>query len=294
MEQFFQRLHNRRESLKKSEMAQSNHWKEDEHRVRSESCSFSIKYFGHTEVVDSKGSDLCEQSFYKLKYNEPGKTLASHFHRRRPSYTSIGQHSTLQISGEAIRIISDNEDVIAEVPVSNVSFCSPNNHHEHAFAFICRGDLPWKWHCHVMEAVFDQGERLNHAFGCAFTVCLEKKMLQKRRHSDAMFVAHDAPSVTVASGTFRQIPIAERLLGPEASIVAGGTDAHIRDPAPTGDSIVTTSYAPIDRPRAPQEFKERKGSLDGLIAEAYPFKRSSYDKVDKTKSFDEVFELIAE
>ena len=67
-----------------------------------------------------------------------------------------------------------------------------------------------------------QGERLSHAVGCAFTICLERKQ-QRDREKAALTAAQNPASVqsTQRTGSFRQTSLAERLTDPQSAIVAG-------------------------------------------------------------------------
>ena len=59
-----------------------------------------------------------------------------------------------------------------------------------------------------------QGERLSHAVGCAFAVCLERK--QKRDKDCAVSMNFDNKNSTFTRlGSFRQATITERLQDPQ-------------------------------------------------------------------------------
>jgi hypothetical protein len=62
--------------------------------------------------------------------------------------------------------------------IEKVSFCAPDRNLERGFSYICRDGTTRRWMCHGFLAAKDTGERLSHAVGCAFSVCLERK--QKR------------------------------------------------------------------------------------------------------------------
>jgi len=68
-----------------------------------------------------------------------------------------------------------------------------------------------------------QGERLSHAVGCAFTICLERK--QQRDREKAALVGGQCctrpTTATQRTGSFRQTSLAERLTDPQSAIVAG-------------------------------------------------------------------------
>ena len=71
----------------------------------------------------------------------------------------------------------------------------------------------------------NQGERLSHAVGCAFTICLEKK--QQRDKEKLTLTLSYNPSVAIngdtaqRTGSFRQTSLAERLTDPQSAIIAG-------------------------------------------------------------------------
>ena len=59
-----------------------------------------------------------------------------------------------------------------------------------------------------------QGDRLSHAVGCAFAICLEKK--QKRDQECAVTMSFDnSNSSFTRIGSFRQATITERLADPQ-------------------------------------------------------------------------------
>ena len=62
-----------------------------------------------------------------------------------------------------------------------------------------------------------QGDRLSHAVGCAFAICLEKK--QKRDQECAVSMNFDKNDSTFTRiGSFRQATITERLADPQVCI----------------------------------------------------------------------------
>ena len=59
-----------------------------------------------------------------------------------------------------------------------------------------------------------QGERLSHAVGCAFAVCLERK--QKRDKECSVTMNFDTSNSTFTrTGSFRQAPLTERIHDPQ-------------------------------------------------------------------------------
>ena len=66
-----------------------------------------------------------------------------------------------------------------------------------------------------------QGERLSHAVGCAFAICLEKKQQRDKEVGVTVTYNQDATSFT-RTGSFRQATLTERIVDPQSAIVAGG------------------------------------------------------------------------
>ena len=64
-----------------------------------------------------------------------------------------------------------------------------------------------------------QGERLSHAVGCAFAICLEKK--QKREKEAVSVQFNDKGTSFARTGSFRQATLTERLADPQSVIAAG-------------------------------------------------------------------------
>ena len=67
--------------------------------------------------------------------------------------------------------------------------------------------------------LFLQGERLSHAVGCAFAICLEKK--QKREKDSVTVTFNDKGTSFTRMGSFRQATLTERLADPQSAIIAG-------------------------------------------------------------------------
>ena len=62
-----------------------------------------------------------------------------------------------------------------------------------------------------------QGDRLSHAVGCAFAICLEKK--QKRDQDCSVTMNFDNTTTSFTRiGSFRQATITERLADPQVNI----------------------------------------------------------------------------
>ena len=77
----------------------------------------------------------------------------------------------------------ETRGLIVDQTIEKVSFCAPDRSHERGFSYICRDGTTRRWMCHGFHASKDTGERLSHAVGCAFAVCLERK---QRRDKEAL------------------------------------------------------------------------------------------------------------
>lgn len=75
--------------------------------------------------------------------------------------------------------------------IEKVSFCAPDRNHDRGFSYICRDGTTRRWMCHGFIATKETGDRLSHAVGCSFGVCLERK--QKR---DAKLLEMKATTTT--------------------------------------------------------------------------------------------------
>jgi numb len=222
------------------------HWIEDEKRVRSGNCSFQVKYLGSSEVSDSRGMHLCEMAIEKLLADKEKKKPIK---------------AILYVSGDSLRVVDEsNKTLLVDQTIEKVSFCAPDRHHENGFAYICRDGTTRRWLCHCFMATKDTlknstssgtggnatsssgsgsssgGERLSHAVGCAFSVCLEKK--QKRERENVHMEVGPNHSFT-RMGSFRQASLTERLEDPQIVMPAN-------DPVPVKQ--VDNPHA-IERPR---------------------------------------------
>lgn len=167
------------------------------------------------------------------------------------------------MSGDGLRVVDDDtKGLIVDQTIEKVSFCAPDRNHERGFSYICRDGTTRRWMCHGFLASKDSGERLSHAVGCAFAVCLERK--QRRDKECAVTMTFDVKNSTFTrTGSFRQQTMTERLVDPPSAAVA---------PQPQ-----KSSYNPfaIERPHATPSMLERQGSFRGFtqIGAQSPFKR---------------------
>lgn len=128
--------------------------------------------------------------------------------------------------------------------------------------------------CHGFLASKDSGERLSHAVGCAFAVCLERK--QRRDKECGVTMTFDMKNSTFTrQGSFRTQTITERMLNNERGIdVVPGIGGEV----PKATILPTPKpYNPfaIERPHATPSMLERQGSFRGFnqFSGSSPFKR---------------------
>uniref|UniRef100_A0A0R3RVP1 PID domain-containing protein n=1 Tax=Elaeophora elaphi TaxID=1147741 RepID=A0A0R3RVP1_9BILA len=208
-------------------------WQPDEIAVRNGTCNFNVKYLGGIEVFESRGMQICEGALKLLRGQ-----------RRRPI------KAVLYVSGDGLRVVDQESSrgLIVDQTIEKVSFCAPDRSHDKGFAYICRDGTSRRWMCHGFHAMKESGERLSHAVGCAFAICLERK---KKRDAEAAAVVQAAaglpplgcekPSATGftldeiaqqvtpvlmsplernnCNGSFRRLSITERLRDPQTAIV---------------------------------------------------------------------------
>lgn len=178
--------------------------------------------------------------------------------RRRPIKAS------LHISGDGLRVVDeDTKGLIVDQTIEKVSFCAPDRNHDRGFSYICRDGTTRRWMCHGFFALKDSGERLSHAVGCAFAVCLERK--QRRDKECGVTMTFDVRNSTFTrAGSFRQPTITDNI----SSISEVNT------------AIVSPQLKPdnpfaIERPHAAPHLLERQESFRGFhqIGLVSPFKR---------------------
>ncbi len=109
--------------------------------------------------------------------------------------------------------------MIVDQTIEKVSFCAPDRSHERGFSYICRDGTTRRWMCHGFHAAKDSGERLSHAVGCAFAVCLERK--QKRDKESVTMNFDPKTSSFTRTGSFRQSSLTERMQDPQVAKPAG-------------------------------------------------------------------------
>ncbi|CAL1527621.1 unnamed protein product [Lymnaea stagnalis] len=252
MQSLRRRLSFRKKKDHVPECSKPHQWQEDEKKVRDGTCSFQVRYLGYIEVFDSRGMHICEEAVKALKSQCKGKY----------------QRAVLYVSGDALRVVDEiSKSMIVDQTIEKVSFCAPDRNHEKGFAYICRDGTTRRWMCHGFLAVKESvsGERLSHAVGCAFAICLEKK--QKRDKETGVTVTYNQSRTSFErTGSFRQTTLTERIVDPQSAILA--------DPVPL--RATSNPYA-VQRPHATPNLLERQGSFRGfekLQEVSSPFKRT--------------------
>merc|ERR1711997_992012 len=122
---------------------------------------------------------------------------------------------TMYVSGDSLRLVDDDTKAqIIDQTIEKVSFCAPDHNYDRGFSYICRDGTTRRWMCHGFMAIKETGDRLSHAVGCAFAICLEKK--QKRDRECPVTMNFDSSSSSFTRlGSFRQATITERLQDPQ-------------------------------------------------------------------------------
>ncbi|XP_017055864.1 protein numb isoform X2 [Drosophila ficusphila] len=260
----------RRRKDRVPESSKPHQWQADEEAVRSATCSFSVKYLGCVEVFESRGMQVCEEALKVLRQS-----------RRRPV------RGLLHVSGDGLRVVDDEtKGLIVDQTIEKVSFCAPDRNHERGFSYICRDGTTRRWMCHGFLACKDSGERLSHAVGCAFAVCLERK--QRRDKECGVTMTFDTKNSTFTrTGSFRQQTLTERLamstVGTNERSVDGPGSAGI--PGPPAATVKPYNPFAIERPHATPNMLERQGSFRlSTIGSQSPFKRQMSLRVNDLPS----------
>lgn len=164
----------------------------------------------------------------------------------------------------------ETKGLIVDQTIEKVSFCAPDRNHERGFSYICRDGTTRRWMCHGFLANKDSGERLSHAVGCAFAVCLERK--QRRDKECGVTMTFDMKNSTFTrSGSFRTQSITERLANNERGVDTGfAPPSALVPPQPKPHNPFA-----IDRPHATPSMLERQGSFRAFnaLSTQSPFKR---------------------
>ncbi|KAL1435083.1 hypothetical protein MTO96_001627 [Rhipicephalus appendiculatus] len=231
------------------ECSKPHQWQADEAAVRAGTCTFPVKYLGCVEVFESRGMQVCEEALKVLRNS-----------RRRMV------RGTLHVTGDGLRVVDETgtRGLLVDQTIEKVSFCAPDRNHDRGFSYICRDGTTRRWMCHGFLALKDSGERLSHAVGCAFAVCLERK--QKRDKESVLMSIDPKTSSFTRTGSFRQGSLTDPVLP---------HDPQEGKPSETPPvKAVVNPYA-IERPHATVTLLQRQGSFRGLgsLSQASPFKR---------------------
>ncbi|XP_054154097.1 protein numb-like [Oppia nitens] len=242
------------------ESSKPHQWQSDEAGVKLGTCVFPVKYLGCVEVFESRGMQVCEEALKVLRSS-----------RRRPT------KGTLFVTGDGLRVVDDEtKGLIVDQTIEKVSFCAPDRGHERGFSYICRDGTTRRWMCHGFNANKDSGERLSHAVGCAFAVCLERK--QKRDKETVSMNFDPKTSTFTRNGSFRQSTLTERMQDPQV--------AKAIEPPPVKQPV-HNPFA-VERPHAAPNLLQRQGSLrGGPLDTASPFKRQLSLRVNDLPSNQE-------
>lgn len=255
------RLRSFRESFrrKKDKISQPNwvnQWHSDEIAVRQGSCTFPIKYLGCVEVFESRGMPICEEALKVLR-----------------STKRKAIRGTLFVSGDGLRVVDgETRGLIVDQTIEKVSFCAPDRNNDRGFAYICRDGTTRRWMCHGFHAIGNTGERLSHAVGCAFAICLERK---QKRDREAAELAAAAAALNNSS------PSSNRNVGGQNQIVRSRQAFKLNEPPPM--KPVVNPYA-IDRPHATPLMLQRQTSFRPLSNLKSPFKRQLSMRITGSQS----------
>lgn len=239
-------------------------WATDEICVRQGNCPFPIKYLGCVEVFESRGMPICEEA---LKVLRGTKRKAI--------------RGTLFVSGDGLRVVDgETRGLIVDQTIEKVSFCSPDRNNDRGFAYICRDGTTRRWMCHGFHATrCYTGERLSHAVGCAFAICLERKQKRDREAAVAASAAAAAAAATVSSpNTTTDQSSIHRTIISQNHMSNGNQRTPYSPPTtfiePPPVRPVSNPYA-IDRPHATPLMLQRQTSFRPLskLRSQTPFKR---------------------
>ena len=231
---------------KKKKKKGSGKFDHDEERVRSNHCEYKVNYLGSLEVQESRGMEVCEAAI---------KTLLSA--KEKPI------KGKLHVTGDGLRVVDKKGGMLVDQVIEKVSFCAPDRNHHHGFAYISRDGTSRRWLCHGFMARRDSGERLSHAVGVAFAVCLENKQTREREGVTASY--NEEEGTFTRFGSFRQGTITERLQNPQEF----------------KESVEKSEVGAVDNPFAIARPRpgDARASMRGLgdIRGASPFKRGAAD-----------------
>jgi len=170
----------------------------------------------------------------------------------------------LHVSGDGLRVVDNKKKgMLVDQVIEKVSFCAPDRNYTRGFAYISRDGTSRRWVCHGFMARKDTGERLSHAVGVAFAVCLEKK--QSRECEGVTGSYNEEEGTFTRFGSFRQGTLTERLQNPQ----------EFKESAQKIEVGVVENPFAIARPR-PGDVRASMRGL-GEIKGASPFKRGGQE-----------------
>nr|CAG4635597.1 EOG090X09VR [Artemia franciscana] len=251
----------------------------------SSTISFDLCLFSCVVVFCHKGLETCTKRLILMKLIYLKSALKCHSFdssRRRPL------KGTLYISGDGLRVVDDeSKGLLVDQTIEKVSFCAPDRYHERGFSYICRDGTTRRWMCHGFLATKDSGERLSHAVGCAFAVCLERKQ-KRERDSQVSLKIYKMDSNFAhlgdhhATSLFIRKKLANRIIPPSQGIKLTLTVETY--PPPMSKNVVNPHA--IARPHAAPHLLARQGSIRGLTFnfQISPFKRQMSLRVSELPS----------
>lgn len=251
----------RRKKDKVSEPTNAHQWHSDEISVRQGNCTFHIKYLGCVEVFESRGMPICEEA---LKVLRGTKRKAI--------------RGTLFISGDGLRVVDgETRGLIVDQTIEKVSFCAPDRNNERGFAYICRDGTTRRWMCHGFHAIGETGERLSHAVGCAFAICLERKQKRDREAAElvaaAALASQQAPTRDLRAFKVSEPPPIKTVKNPYAIERPHATPLMLQR---------QTSFRPLSNLRSQSPFK-RQLSLRLTASNGLTLRDSSSPLVTKAQ-----------
>lgn len=231
--------------------------------VRQGNCTFPIKYLGCVEVFESRGMPICEEALKVLR-----------------STKRKAIRGTLFVSADGLRVVDgETRGLIVDQTIEKVSFCAPDRNNKRGFAYICRDGTTRRWMCHGFNATGNTGERLSHAVGCAFAICLERK---QKRDREAAELSAAAAAASLSNNTNNDTTNNQSPSPPQSH---NQTQRTFKTSEPPPVKSVINPYA-IDRPHATPLMLQRQTSFRPLsnLRSQSPFKRQLSLKITGTQT----------
>lgn len=239
-------------------------WPGDEAAVRSNTCKFDVKYLGSVEVTGARGTDICEEALAGLLVDKRKATRC-----------------ILHVSGDGLRVVDvASRDLILDQIIEKVSFCAPGSREERAFTYICREGTSKRWMCHGFISLNESGERLSHAVGFSFAICLERK--EKRLKEAAVISENNSNGGNITRlGSYR--PARPSIQDRKVSL----ENLTVGAPPPVSLSQETAAPSAVARPRPSELMFQRQASHRGFarLKASSPFKRQASLRIDELPSY---------